>query len=168
VKGQEGRVGGSAIPPVLFVVTLAAGSLLLSVRQVEKTLVAPWTRAIAGAAVGLVKVAGGEADLTGTVIDFGPASTNIMNGCNGVHAVLILSAAFLASPIGLVRRLLGACFGAVMLFALNIVRIAVLVSVGKQSPNAMEWFHVYVLQTFVILGAFSIYLFWMRRFGSEA
>jgi len=111
----------------------------------------------------MIRIFGGNAKVLGTAISSGSATLDVRNGCNGVHALLILASAILASPVLWRRRLVGALLGAVMVFAFNVVRLMVLLFVARHSPDWLELFHIYVLQTLVLLSVFSLYVVWAIR-----
>lgn len=51
---------------------------------------------------------------------------NILNGCEGLDAIFLLVAAFLAYPFDLIRRLVGVVLGVLVVYLANQIRILVL------------------------------------------
>jgi exosortase H (IPTLxxWG-CTERM-specific) len=86
----------------------------------------------------------------------------IVAGCNGVEAVLILVSALLAFPAPWRHRLLGMALGFVAIQALNLVRIISLFYLHEYAPVWFEWFHLYLWQALIILDALIFWLIWLR------
>jgi len=157
----------SYLPFLLFFTYLVVGNFVLILPAVYEYLVSPWTHWNALAAAALIGFFGGRADVVGTILSSGSATLDIRNGCNAVHAVLILSCAFLASPVRWRLRLIGVVLGAGVIFGFNIIRLVILLVVARYLPNQLELFHVYVLQTLVLLFVFSTYLVWTKFVGRQ-
>jgi exosortase H (IPTLxxWG-CTERM-specific) len=145
---------------VLFVVLLAAGNLLFMVPSVESGFIEPWTQLNATGSAALASALGVETRVSGTIVDVGTASLNIMQGCNGVHALLVLLSAILAFPAPWSRRLLGVAAGTVALLGFNLLRLVNLIVVARHFPAQLELFHVAIWQTLIVLIALALFLTW--------
>lgn len=86
----------------------------------------------------------------------------IVAGCNGVEAVLILLSAVLAFPAPWKHKLLGIVLGFLAIQALNLVRIVSLFYLHEWNQVWFEWFHLYLWQALIILDALVFWLIWLR------
>ncbi len=86
----------------------------------------------------------------------------IVAGCNGVEAVLILVSAVLAFPAPWKHRLVGMMLGFVAIQTLNLVRIISLFYLHEHAPVWFEWFHLYLWQALIVLDALVVWLIWLR------
>ncbi|HKQ60631.1 MAG TPA: exosortase H [Candidatus Polarisedimenticolaceae bacterium] len=143
-----------------FAVYLVAGSLVLAIPWVDARLVAPWTRFNAAASAAVARMVGIDARADGTEVSYGSGTLNVLTGCNGVEALLILAAAVIAFPAPWKSRLAGVLAGVPLILAANLVRLGNLIVVARYFPERLELFHVYVWQTLIVLIAFVIFLGW--------
>jgi len=150
---------------VLFVVYMVVGNLVLSFSAVEKTIVEPWTDFNARGAAAIARMFGVEARTDGTYVTYPNGTMNVLNGCNGIEALLILVAATLAFPASWGRRAAGVLAGAVAIFGANIVRLVNLILVAHFKPDWLRVFHVYIWQALIVLIAFAIFLTWGTLFA---
>jgi exosortase H (IPTLxxWG-CTERM-specific) len=133
-------------------------------------LVGPWTSIVARTAT----TAAGLFDPT--VIAHGAtlfSATNgfavtILAGCNGLEAMIVLSAAVLAYPAPWKHRLVGLAAGSVAIGLLNLVRIVSLFYIGQWNRTAFEWAHLYVWQVLIMLDALIVWLVWLRTLPPAA
>ena len=50
--------------------------------------------------------------------------------------------------------------GAIAVFGLNIIRLVNLVLVAVRWPDWLDFFHIYVWQTLMVILAFGVFLLW--------
>ena len=86
----------------------------------------------------------------------------VVAGCNGMEAVLILFAALFAFPSTWKQKFIGFSAGFIAIHALNVVRIISLFYIGQWDYNWFEWFHLYLWQALIILDALVVWLLWLR------
>jgi len=87
-------------------------------------------------------------------------SIEIINGCNGYLATIILLSAMLAFPSGWLPKALGVFGGPVMIFLLNQVRIVSLYLIGLYFPSLFKETHLYVWQTLLITATLVVWVAW--------
>ena len=152
---------------ILFLVLLAGLFVLCLLPPVERAFVEPFTAGLAQVCTWLVSVfdtdvvtMGKEIRSTGN----GFAIT-IERGCNGIEAMIVLTAAVLAFPSTWKQKLAGLGIGFVAIQGLNVVRIISLFYLGQWSYTAFEWFHLYIWQALIILDALVVWLIWLRWLG---
>lgn len=83
--------------------------------------------------------------------------------CTGIYSVLILISAILATPAAARSKAIGIAWGVPVVVAVNVVRIAVLLIIGKAYTQYLELFHGYLWQVTIILTVVIVYVIWMRR-----
>jgi exosortase H (IPTLxxWG-CTERM-specific) len=86
----------------------------------------------------------------------------VVAGCNGMEAVIILFASLFAFPATLKEKLIGFFIGFLAIHALNVVRIISLFYIGMWDKTWFEWFHLFIWQALIILDAFVVFLLWLR------
>lgn len=152
---------------VLFLVKffgiLVGAYLLIAWNPVNDRVIVPFTEAIARSSAVLLNVIGQKVSVAGTTITSPRFGVNINNGCNGVEAMLILLASIVAFPATLKSRLFGLALGAIVVQALNAVRIVTLYLLGAYQPKLFDMFHTAVWQIVIILAAIGFFLVWSSR-----
>jgi exosortase H (IPTLxxWG-CTERM-specific) len=149
---------------VIFLVLLLGLFTLCLLPPVERHFILPFTSALADICTGLVSMFDANVIAQGNVIR---STTNgfaisIERGCNGVEAMIVLTAAVLAFPAPIRHKLAGLAIGFVAIQALNVVRIISLFYLGQWSMTAFEWFHLYIWQALIILDALVVWLIWLK------
>ena len=151
-----------------FVLIFLACLLLLFtlelVQPVQTHAIAPFTAAIAHVSVWLMRLF--DHDVIARQNDILSLTTGggieIVAGCNGVAAVLILVSAVLAFPAPWKHKLAGIGLGFLAIQALNLVRIISLFYLHAWSQVWFEWFHLYLWQALIVLDALVFWLLWLR------
>ena len=103
-----------------------------------------------------------EVKLTnGTTIFYGPFPIQIIEECSGMYEALLLGAALLAFPTAWYKTVIGFAIGFPLIYAMNIARIAVLLVIGRYSPEYFDFLHLYFWQGTMILMVASTWLLWV-------
>lgn len=151
-----------------FALIFAAVLLTLFVAELtppgQRHFVQPWTNGVAQVSTRAIQAMDPAVTVTGNTIfstrnGFG---IEILAGCNGVEAMIVLVAAILAFPAPWKHKLIGIALGVVAVQALNLVRIVSLFYLGQWSHAAFEWAHLYLWQALVMLDALLVWLVWLR------
>ena len=151
-----------------FVLIFLACLLLLFtlelLQPVQTHAIAPFTAAIAHVSVWLMRLF--DHDVIARQNDILSLTTGggieIVAGCNGVEAVLILVSAVLAFPASWKHKLAGIGLGFLAIQALNLVRIISLFYLHAWSQVWFDWFHLYLWQALIVLDALVFWLLWLR------
>lgn len=151
-----------------FVLIFLACLLLLFtlelLQPVQTHAIAPFTAAIAHVSVWLMRLF--DHDVIARQNDILSLTTGggieIVAGCNGVEAVLILVSAVLAFPAPWKHKLAGIGLGFLAIQALNLVRIISLFYLHAWSQVWFDWFHLYLWQALIVLDALVFWLLWLR------
>ena len=85
---------------------------------------------------------------------------NILRGCDGVEAWLLLVTALLVFPMPWRRRWSGVALGTLMIWSLNILRIVTLFHIGLKKMSWFDTAHGVVWQSLIVLAAAAFVLLW--------
>ncbi len=149
----------------VFLLLLAGGFTLLSLRWVNDHAVEPFTAGVAGVSGAALDLLGQEVRMEGTIVRGRRFAVNIRNGCNGLETLLIFGAAVLAFPASWRARLAGLAAGAVLIQLVNLVRVVALYLTGAYLPRLFDASHTVVWQTLVILFGVLLWVGWAHRFA---
>jgi exosortase H (IPTLxxWG-CTERM-specific) len=145
---------------IVFAVLLIAFYAIITIDAVDRRVVLPFTAALAQVSGAALRLVGEHVHVSGTVITGSRFGVDIRGGCNGLEAVVFVCAAMLAFHAPLRKRILGAIAAAVILEALNVIRIASLYLLGVYHRNVFEMFHLAVWQTLMFGAAVLLFLTW--------
>jgi archaeosortase B (VPXXXP-CTERM-specific) len=101
--------------------------------------------------------------LSDKVVVFQGFAVKIIEECTGIYEVLIFTAAVMAFPTSWSKRAIGLGMGIPLLYLFNVVRIAVLILVGKYAPGWFDFMHLYFWQGTLILMITSVWLLWITK-----
>jgi exosortase H (IPTLxxWG-CTERM-specific) len=149
---------------LIFLVSLLLLFTLELLQPVQTHVILPFTTAIAHVSVWLMRlfdhsVVAHDNDILNALTGGG---IQIVAGCNGVEAVLILVSAVLAFPAPWSHKLAGIGLGFLAIQTLNLVRIISLFYLHEWNHVWFEWFHLYLWQALIILDALVFWLLWLR------
>ena len=151
-----------------FVITFLACLLLLFTAEllqpVQEHVIVPFTSSLAHVSVWLMRLFDSSviAQNDAIVDALRGGGIQIVAGCNGVEAVLILVSAVLAFPAPWKHKLIGIGLGFVAIQTLNLVRIISLYYLQRWNQVWFEWFHLYLWQALIVLDALVFWLIWLR------
>ncbi len=111
----------------------------------------------------LLRALGEPVSAASTVLRSGGFAVDVRNGCNGLEAALVFSAAVVAFPATRRQRWAGLLAGFVVIEILNLIRVVSLFWLGVHRPGIFELFHAAVWQTVLILLAVALFVLWSRR-----
>ncbi len=100
----------------------------------------------------------------GTRISAGGFAVDVTEACSGVVPTAIYSAAVIAYPASWSARCVGLALGAVVIHALNVLRVVGLFLVGLFANPYFHYTHVYLAQALIIVAAVATWLYWAQRF----
>jgi exosortase family protein XrtF len=86
----------------------------------------------------------------------------VFEGCNGIN-VMIVYLSFLVAYKGSRRHLLLFFFGGILLiYLLNLVRVALLAEVALFYPEQLYFFHKYLFTAFIYSVVFVLWYYWIK------
>lgn len=148
----------------VFLVCLMIAFPLELLQPVQSHLILPFTAGVAQVSVWVMRLF--DHDVIAQQNDIISAASGggieIVAGCNGVEAVLILLSAIVAFPAPWKHKLIGMVLGFIAIQALNLVRIVSLFYLHEWNQVWFEWFHLYLWQALIILDALVFWLIWLR------
>lgn len=150
---------------VLLFLALLVGLFTLSLLPWgQRWFVEPFTAGLASVCTWLVALFDAQVTTWDNIIQStrNGFAIEIMAGCNGVEAMIVLASAVLAFPSSWRHKLLGLGLGFVAIQTLNVVRIISLFYLGQWSLTAFQWFHLYIWQALLILDALLVWLIWLK------
>ena len=90
---------------------------------------------------------------------------NILNGCDGMEALILLAAAFAVVPIPWRQRLGGLLLGVAVVFMVNQVRILVLFYAFRAGQGWFDPLHATITPIAVILAVSAYFYAWLAYFS---
>ncbi len=100
--------------------------------------------------------------LAGDVVTYDGFAVRIISECFGLYEMGIFAAAVLAFDASWRKRLVGLGLGVPAIYGLNLLRIAMLLVVGRHAPRLFDFTHVYFWQATLILVITCLWLLWVR------
>lgn len=147
-----------------FLLIVGVLYVLIALRPVDRSFVTPFSGGIAAVSSRVLNLIGSDVVTTRGTMMFSPRfAVDVKNGCNGLEAVILVVAAILSFPAPWRLRLLGAVASAVIIQAVNIVRVSSLFVIGRDHPNAFNSAHVVVWQSAMFLLSVVLFLVWSAR-----
>jgi exosortase H (IPTLxxWG-CTERM-specific) len=147
-----------------FVVLLLLMFAIEWLPVVREYLITPFTEYLAAISAALLKLF--DADVSSNGIVISSLSTGqavaILAGCNGVEAMICLTAAILAYPSSWKQRVIGLLLGYCAIQVLNILRIISLFYLLQWNQHWFEIAHLYVWQGLIFLDVLIVFIVWMR------
>jgi exosortase/archaeosortase family protein len=99
----------------------------------------------------------------GILLQLQRTSLAVKFGCNGLEAILILAAGILAFPGAWKRKAVGLFAGAMLLQALNWIRIILLAISAVYYPSVFEIFHLYIAQGIMIIISLVLFIIYILK-----
>ena len=146
---------------ILVLVVLFTLELLGPVREY---VILPFTAVIASVSAWVTQLFDNSVQSSGIILQNinNGIAVSIQPGCNGVEAMICLTAAIIAFPASWKHKLYGLLFGFLAIQALNIVRIISLFYLLQWNKDWFEWAHLYLWQALIILDALIVFIIWVR------
>lgn len=136
---------------------------------VHDHVIIPFTALIATVSASIVQIFDSSVQAYGIIIQdtVTRVAVSIQPGCNGVEAMICLTAAIIAFPASWKHKFYGLFFGFLAIQALNIVRIISLFYLLQWNKEWFEWAHLYLWQALIILDALIVFIVWVRMLPYE-
>ena len=121
------------------------------------------TAATARIEYALLSLVSDAVTIDGNLVSFGGFAVRIIEECTGAFEAIIFLAAVLAFPTTWRKRAIGLALGVPILYVFNLLRILVLLVVGRYWPATFEFMHLYFWQATLILMITSVWLLWIFK-----
>jgi exosortase H (IPTLxxWG-CTERM-specific) len=132
---------------------------------VDRHVVVPYTAFVTKSSALLLRLVEADVSSEGHMLSSPSFAVAILPVCNGLEATAIYAAAVLAFPAGLPGKAIGLFGGLVIIYLINILRIAALFVIGARFDAAFENAHYYYAQAFVIIATVCVWLAWVSLFS---
>lgn len=152
---------------IVFVVLLIAFYAIVTLDAVDEHFVLPFTHGLAATSGALLNAIGERVHVAGTVIAGQQFAVDVRGGCNGLEAVVFVCAAMLAFAAPWRTRIAGAISAAIILEAVNVIRVASLYWIGVYHRSMFETFHLAIWQTVMFAIAVLLFVTWVSRFATR-
>jgi len=141
---------------------------LLSISQ--NYFIIPWTEFLANTSSKLVSWFDNDAVSQGIVLKntVNGFAVAIQPGCNGVEAIIVLTAAIFSFPSSIKSKIIGMTTGFIAIQVLNIFRIISLFYIGQWDETVFNWAHSYIWQALIMLDVLVVFLIWLRYLPKQA
>ncbi len=153
-----------------FLLIQAVLFTLEMLRPVQEAVIKPFTASLAWMSFQLMSLFDGRLHNQGVVImnQESGFAIEVVAGCNGVEATIILSAGILAFSAPWVYKLRGLVLGFLAIHVLNLLRVISLFYIGDWNLAVFEWAHLYIWQALILLDAIIVWLIWIRHLPSTS
>lgn len=116
---------------------------------------------VAAAGAAISRVAGYDAQVSGTMILTMDRSLEVTPECAALDVLAIFFAGVLAFPTTGRRRIWGLVIGAVGISLSNVVRIAALSAMAASRPDWFDAAHEFFMHAFPLVSALPLWLLWL-------
>ena len=148
----------------LFLVYLAIEAVAYPYLKQRFTFVIKWM--ITGTAdieYYILRVFSTEVTVSERVVTYAGFPVKIIEECTGIYEIIIFAAAVLAFPTGWKKKAVGFGLGIPMIYFFNVVRIMVLILVGRFYREIFDFMHLYFWQATMIAMITSVWLLWIIK-----
>lgn len=153
----------------VFILVLLTLFTLELLDPVQGWVIQPFTQGLAAVSAFLVQAFDSTATSEGIILRSlsNDVAVAIQPGCNGVEAMICLTAAILAYRATWIERFIGLLIGYLAIQAMNITRIISLFYLLQWNQQWFEWFHLYVWQALIFLDVLIAFVLWIRWLPSR-
>ncbi|MFI0397480.1 MAG: exosortase H [Thiolinea sp.] len=147
-----------------FILLLLALFAIEWLPPIRELVITPFTEHLAAVSAALLKLFDADVASNGIVIQSlsNGTSVAILAGCNGIEAMICLTAAIIAYPATWMQRLWGLVLGYIAIQSLNMVRIISLFYLLQWNKQWFEWAHLYIWQGLIFLDVLIVFIVWIR------
>jgi exosortase/archaeosortase family protein len=136
--------------------------------SIAAPLVEPVSRATARGLAFLLTILGFEVSVAGAVVASGGFAVEIAPGCTPLAPLLVYLGAIGGYPSTRREKITGAILGVVVLTLVNWGRVTSLFLIGRYFPQNLDFMHVVVFQSLLILLTVGLWMAWVQRFVRPA
>ena len=154
---------------LLFVIIILALFTLELLQPVNEWVILPFTQGLASVSAWVVQLFDSTVASEGIVLRSltNGAAVAIQPGCNGIEAMICITAAMIAYSASWYERMMGLLVGFIAIQLLNLLRIISLFYLLQWSQQWFEWFHLYLWQALIFLDVLIVFVLWIRWLPSR-
>lgn len=163
ISSRGVRPGRMTLALALWLALFAGATLLynLTFHRTSPVLVR-WLQIAPAAALLELTLPGVAVTRLPTALRIPGLEVQLLRGCDGMEAWLMLISALLVFPFPWRRRLLGALWGSLLVFGLNLLRIVSLFHVALRRPEWFDTAHSVLWQSAMTIAVAAFILAWFR------
>lgn len=138
---------------------------------VDAKLILPVMKISAHGTAALLNLFGAKTSANGVVVRGAHYAVAVRRGCDPLEPIVLFAAGVMAFPAPWRRKLTGMALGGILLFGLNLARIASLYLLGAGQSPLFDRLHLWWWPAFFILcslGLWVLWLLWVNRLGFSA
>ena len=136
--------------------------------SIAAPLVEPVSRATARGMAFLLTALGFEVSVAGAIVSSGGFAAEIAPGCTPLAPLLLYLGAVGGYPSTLPEKVAGALLGVVVLTFVNWGRVTSLFLIGRYFPERLDFIHVVLWQSLLILLTVGLWMVWVQRYVRRA
>lgn len=148
----------------LFLTLFVAAQTLYSLADdtwVERLVIDHLTVQTAALAIDRIDPAA-QVQAVGSRLQAPGGGINVLNGCEGTDVLFLMMAAMLVAPLTWRRRAMGLAIGAVLVFALNQVRVLTLFYAFRTNRELFDMLHGIVAPLLLIFAVTAFFIIWLH------
>lgn len=127
-----------------------------------------FTRGVVWVSARILELGGFSVWSSGRVLRVGSFGVEVLNGCNGVEALVIYLAAVLAYPASLRAKGVALALGIPLIQLVNLGRILGLVLVGAYFSFLFQEAHLFVAQGVMVCMVAAVWFWWVKSYASRS
>lgn len=127
-----------------------------------------FTQGVVWVSARMLELLGFSAWSGGRVLQVGSFRVQVINGCNGVEALVIYLAAVLAYPAPLRAKGIALAVGIPLIQVVNLGRILGLALVGAYFSPLFREAHLFVAQGVMVCMVAAVWQWWMKRYACQS
>jgi archaeosortase B (VPXXXP-CTERM-specific) len=104
-----------------------------------------------------------DVSISNRMVSYGNFPVTIIEECTGIFEIIIFAAAVLAFPTTWRKKLAGFAFGIPAIYVFNVIRIALLMVVGRYYRESFDFMHLYFWQATMIAMITTVWLIWIAK-----
>ena len=153
----------------IFISVLLILFTLELMNPIHQLVVQPFTENLASLTAFLLHLIDKDVASSGIVLTSISKGTAvaIQAGCNGIEAIICLTAAILAYQATWKEKLTGLMIGFFAIQSLNIIRIISLFYLLQWNKTWFEWAHLYAWQALIFLDVLIVFVVWIRWLSQD-
>lgn len=140
---------------------------LIPASLIPETWYDPLNRLTASLAGEIIRLLSIDAYVQGTLLQVRGFSVNIIAECSAIHLAVVCASFIIAFPSRRSEKWKGLLFSVILLFLLNILRIAAITLIGMKYPSLFEAAHIYFGQLGMLIITVAICLAWCKWISTE-
>lgn len=111
----------------------------------------------------LLRIFTAEVSLSERLVVLDGFPVKIIEECTGFYEAIIFLAAVLAFPTSWRKKGIGVLLGLPLIYLFNLLRIMMLIVVGRYYRQAFDFMHLYFWQATMIIMITSVWLLWLIK-----